>query len=89
MLLSLYSLLLRAVFQPLSTHMGAPQMPRYARMAVPLASLLLACAGWRSYARSFRSNELRAARPSIVTRKKRIFPQQAGWRLRICLAVTF
>jgi hypothetical protein len=42
MLLSLYSLLVRAVFQPLAIDMGALQMPRYGRMAVALASLLLA-----------------------------------------------
>jgi hypothetical protein len=48
MLLSLYSLLLRAVFQPLGIDMGAVQMPRYARMAVPLASLLLARMGRRT-----------------------------------------
>jgi hypothetical protein len=49
MLLSLYSLLLRAVFQPLASDMGALQMTRYARMAVPLANPLLAGARQRSY----------------------------------------
>jgi hypothetical protein len=48
MMLSLYSLLLRAVFQPLASDMGVLQMLRYARMAVPLASLLLARARRRS-----------------------------------------
>jgi hypothetical protein len=42
MVLSLYSLLLRAVFQPLPVHVGALRMSRYARMAVPLANPLLA-----------------------------------------------
>jgi hypothetical protein len=42
MMLSLYSLLLRAVVQPLAGDMGVLRMPRHARMAVPLASLLLA-----------------------------------------------
>jgi hypothetical protein len=35
-------LLLRAVFQPLASDMGVLEMPRYARISVPLASLLLA-----------------------------------------------
>jgi hypothetical protein len=49
MLLSLYSLLMRAVFQPLAGDMGVLQMTRYARMAVPLASLLLARTHRHSY----------------------------------------
>jgi hypothetical protein len=50
MLLSLsYSLLLRAVFQPLSAHMGARHMSRCARMAVPLAIPLLARTDQHSY----------------------------------------
>src|SRR5262249_1731189 len=53
MLLSLGSLLSRAVFQPLFGDMGAPQMLRYARMAVPLANPLLACVNLRFYVRSF------------------------------------
>jgi hypothetical protein len=65
MLLSLYSLLLRAVFQPLSTHVGALQMPRYARMAVPLANPSLAGARVRSYVCSFGPNGTHATNERI------------------------
>ena len=65
MLLSLYSLLLRAVFQPLPIDMGALQMSRYARMAVPLANPLLAGVHPRSYLYLFGSNDSRATRASV------------------------
>jgi hypothetical protein len=53
MMLSLYSLLLRAVVQPLASDMGVLQMLRYVRIAVALASLLLARTCRRSRLPSF------------------------------------
>jgi hypothetical protein len=58
--------------------MGALQMPRYARMAVPLASPLLAGACTRSYVCCFGSNELHATSAGVEAREKGIFPGKPG-----------
>jgi hypothetical protein len=75
MMLSLYLLLLRAVVQTLASDMGVLQMLRHARMAVPLASLLLA-------RRSRRSWFVWSVRPTVAWRRqpreKEFSPQRAA-----------
>ena len=58
--------------------MGALQMSRYARMAVPLASLLLAGEHPRSYVSVFRSNDSRATRASVGAGVEGIFFDRPG-----------
>jgi hypothetical protein len=75
MMLSLYSLLLRAVVQPLLAHVGAPRMPRYARMAVPLASLSLARACRRSWCRDL---SIKSPRDAGNQEEKEFSPQRSA-----------